>query len=557
MVMDDQDNLPRFATPRAPIGSGCFAPRGMTFKVAAVALAVLSLSGMGFFMLHWLKPPEGSAGGASTAAPNQTERLFQDWPTDRKADLVLVLSGQQYGYLQPCGCSDPQYGGLERRFNFFQKLIKERGWPIAAVDLGDIAPITSAKAAISGRQAKLKYKYSMEALNRLGYNATGIGQTEMSLPLFQGLTEFALNNPKPRVLSANLVNKENNFPGMVESSILGGNGTEPKIGIVGVVASSVAGLVRDPDVKFDPLEKALPPAIAEIKAQKPDIMVLLFQGTVEEAKALVPKFPQFQVILALSAEEEPAAEPKKVGKTIICNVGHKGRSLGLLGIYRTKDPQRPFELYYQLARIGPEYKTPEGEDASNPILALLEEYAKEVKRNNYLADYRQSAHAIQLDPAFQKATYVGSQKCKSCHKDAYKTWEASKHSQAFQSLVTATRPGLRQFDGECVRCHVTGFDYVSGYRDQQATPALLNVGCESCHGPGSLHINDKDNVALHALMNPYKTQKNENAQQAQRRLFGLEKSCTQCHDEDNDVNWKQDWNKTKWVDGKIVHMTPQ
>lgn len=551
MVMDDQNNLPHSAAPFAPNGNRYFTPRGKTFQVAAVALTVLSLSGMGFFMLHWLKPPEGSAGGASTSAPNRAERLFQEWPTDRKADLVLVLSGQQFGYLQPCGCSEPQYGGLERRFNFFQTLIKERGWPIAAVDLGDIAPVTGAKVAISGRQARLKYKYSMEALNRLGYTAVGIGQTEMSLPLFEGLTEFSLNNPKPRVLSANLVNKETNFPDMVESSILGGKGNEPKIGIVGVVAPSVSGLVRDPGVMFDPLEKALPPAIAQIKAQKPDIMVLLFQGTVEEAKALVPKFPQFQVILALSAEEEPSAEPKKVGKTIICNVGHKGRSLGLLGIYRTKDPQRPFELYYQLAHIGPEYKTPEGQDSSNPILALLEEYAKEVKRNNYLADYRQSAHPIQLDPAFQKATYVGSQKCKTCHKDAYKTWEASKHSQAFQSLVDATRPGLRQFDGECVRCHVTGFDFVSGYRDPQATPNLLNVGCESCHGPGSLHLNDKDNQALHALMNPFKAQPNENPQQKQRRMLAFEKSCTHCHDEDNDVNW----NIKKWVDEKIVHMT--
>ena len=38
------------------------------------------------------------------------ERLFRDWP---KPDLIVMISGEQHGYLDPCGCSRPQIGGRD------------------------------------------------------------------------------------------------------------------------------------------------------------------------------------------------------------------------------------------------------------------------------------------------------------------------------------------------------------------------------------------------------------------------------------------------------------
>ena len=52
---------------------------------------------------------------------------------------MVLLSGEQHGYLQPCGCSSPQYGGLERRYNLVHQLMKDRGWQFTALDVGDIA----------------------------------------------------------------------------------------------------------------------------------------------------------------------------------------------------------------------------------------------------------------------------------------------------------------------------------------------------------------------------------------------------------------------------------
>src|SRR5207244_3142153 len=98
------------------------------------------------------------------------------------------------------------------------------------------------------------------------------------------------------------------------------------------------------------------------------------------------------------------------------------------------------------------------------------------------------------------AKYVGSAKCQECHQDAFKVWQQKdekdrSHSVAYESLVKATKPSLRQFDGECIVCHVVGFGIDSGFKNEKQSAHLKDVGCESCHGPGSEHIKKRNNMA--------------------------------------------------------------
>jgi hypothetical protein len=111
------------------------------------------------------KPKETLVGGVP---------LFANWPKGQKPDAVLVLSGQTFGYLQPCGCSRPQTGGLERRAQLISAL-KAKGWPVAGVDLGDLYP---EKVAVRD-QGRLKYIATMNALREMGYIAVGVGETEL------------------------------------------------------------------------------------------------------------------------------------------------------------------------------------------------------------------------------------------------------------------------------------------------------------------------------------------------------------------------------------------
>ena len=47
----------------------------------------------------------------------------------------------------------------------------------------------------------------------------------------------------------------------------------------------------------------------------------------------------------------------------------------------------------------------------------------------------------------EKATYVGSGKCKSCHKDAYKAWESMKHSKASKATDSPWNVCYKKFSG--------------------------------------------------------------------------------------------------------------
>jgi hypothetical protein len=94
-----------------------------------------------------------------------------------------------------------------------------------------------------------------------------------------------------------------------------------------------------------------------------------------------------------------------------------------------------------------------------------------------------------------------------------------------------------------------GFAYKSGFTDAEKTPKLKDVGCESCHGPGSLHRNNPQDVELQKRMNqPWR-----NAVGAAKER-AIEQSCRICHDSDNDVHWLSVGFQTKWQ--KIVHATP-
>src|SRR5262249_37572472 len=150
---------------------------------------------------------------------------------------------------------------------------------------------------------------------------------------------------------------------------------------------------------------------------------------------------------------------------------------------------------YQLIKLGEEYLTPKGKEKENPVLGFMEQYTKTLKEEDKLSQFPHNRkHPVQFDPKLKEAVYVGSAKCKGCHKDEYKVWEESGHAHAYETLVNATRPANRQFDGECLVCHTIGFDQKSGWLDARKPSFLGGVGCESCHGPGSLHVEDPDDV---------------------------------------------------------------
>lgn len=521
------------------------------------------------------QPPEAGAWPSVGGA-----KVFASWPAGQKPEAVLILSGQTFGFLSPCGCSRPQTGGLERRANLIARL-KAKGWPVAGVDLGDFYP---AKSAVK-EQGQLKYDTGMKALREMGYLAIGVGKTEFDADLFQVLAGYALQKGQaPFTLAGNLAGKtgdkviprEEYFPaekgkrpvvGLTEVAEVGG----VPVGVVGVVGPTVAKAVEaaSPTFGFLGNKEVLGAAVKELAAhpKQPKLNVLLYQGTADEARKVVAEWPQFRVVLCQAEDPEPPQYPEVIekdgAKTLLVQVGHKGRYVGALGVFRKGDGS--FDLQYQLVPLGEEFLTPEGDDAAkaNAVLAMLEEYTKTVKERNYLAKVARTPHSAQLQKPELNLSYVGSDRCLGCHAGEFAKWKDSKHGHAYEGLeVYAKRPGNRQFDPECIVCHTVGYGIKTGFESTEKTPGLKDVGCESCHGPGSGHMSAPRDPELLRLLSPWKLTPTDRLPDvatferiakapaggpggitdlpaAQQRIVNaVSQACTKCHDAENDPHFE-------------------
>jgi hypothetical protein len=94
--------------------------------------------------------------------------------------------------------------------------------------------------------------------------------------------------------------------------------------------------------------------------------------------------------------------------------------------------------------------------------------------------------------ARDEAAFVGNTACLDCHPEAEAVWKGSKHAHAYATLVGVSK----QFHTACVGCHVTGLARPGGVCRIDRVKGRENVGCESCHGPGSLHAQapSSDNI---------------------------------------------------------------
>lgn len=550
-----------------------------------IALGMVGvLAGLAWAGMQLLRPRRSvpTLVASQTSAPNDLKKpellerqplppLFPNLPP---ASCYIMLSGQMLGYLQPCGCARPQLGGLERRFELVLRLIK-MGPAVSAADLGDLAPHQS------GAQARAKYEVAVRSLATMPYAALGMGMTEFEMTLDEALGA-AQNYVPPHVLMANLKVPEDRFPdqfrrwtvsephtpadgaaalGRVAASVLAPSlpsgvvtalaSGRPRIGYVGLVGASMIAVAQKKDaaLEFTPPADVVPLALAELARQGAAVRVLLFQGNSTEAQALHAAHPgAFHVILARADGDIAPRLPTRLETagqqpTLLINVGHKGKSTGI--VYVRIVGNAP-ELHYQMVDLVEDLELPDHQ--TNPARDMMRDYVRSVYQNRYLTQTPPKPHPHQSLPDMAAARFVGAAKCQECHPGAHRVWTGSKHSHAYQALVDYGRPTTelirrgevplkigRQHDPECAICHVTGFGFQGGFIDAEQTPHLLGNQCENCHGPASLHVDHpKDPKYFRPL----------------RLSIGskeTEQKCRSCHDADNDPHFDLEkyWPKVK------------
>jgi len=93
----------------------------------------------------------------------------------------------------------------------------------------------------------------------------------------------------------------------------------------------------------------------------------------------------------------------------------------------------------------------------------------------------------------KKAVYVGSKTCAECHEEEYERWHKyAKKAHSFQAVKRMKHDLTLEEIRHCYECHTTGYGEPGGFKDPISTPDLKNVGCEACHGPGSVHVETND-----------------------------------------------------------------
>lgn len=450
-----------------------------------------------------------------TEATEEFAPPFVDWP-EASPDLALVVTGEMFGYMRPCGCSPGQHGGMSRRGGLIRSL-QEKGWTTVPIDLGDV--ISKATP-----WEQLRYFYSLESLRELGYPVVGIGAKDLAISVTEVLGN-AMNMSEMQVVAANLRHVDPDFQTILDEGIkplvvLEREGV--KLAIGHVIGDSQAAQLKDPSVTLAPSDDVTKELLKKMKEADAEVKVLLAYMPMAEAIALAERHPGFDVIICQSVYEDSlSSEAKLVGETMVTWVGQKGKKVGVIGYWRSEKPRLRFEM------LPVDLRYPETES----IDEIYARYVAQVKAGGFLDKMPKVSHP-------SKDTYVGAEKCGECHKRAYAKWQTTGHAHALETLEKKATPAGQDYNPECVICHSTGFQFTGGFVSADVTPKLGGNQCENCHGPGKGHAEDPKNSELILRMRKSEHQ--------------IEMECRKCHDADNSIhfNFEEYWPKVKhpWRD---------
>lgn len=467
--------------------------------------------------------PAKAPSGKPPVAPNMARDLeivgltgIQDGPEDYQAwsdpDVVLFITGDQHGYIEPCGCTglDKQKGGVARRYTLMEQL-RGRGWDLVPIDAGN-------QIRRVGQQAAMKFEASTDALKKMKYRAVGLGPTDLRLGAGNLISYVFSDDPETAIFqSGNVVVLD---PSLLPTYKIIEQGNW-KIGVTSLVdPKSIEGAI-DPEVKIGATEKAAYDILEKMVAEGTRFRVLTYFGSEESAKNLVRTVEGYDLIVVSGGYGEPTYRPQSIAQTSTKMIvtGNKGMYSGLVALYE----KEPFK-YARVALTHDFKDAPEMRD-------LMRQYQKNLEQVGL------SVLGLKPIPHPSGEKFVGSAACGKCHTEAMSVWESTGHAFATDHIVKPPKERgdiARHFDPECISCHVTGWNpqryypYQSGYLSLEESKHLHGNGCENCHGPGSSHVKAEAEGSQAT-----EEEKKKFRLAMQLPLEKAKEHCMECHDLDN------------------------
>lgn len=403
--------------------------------------------------------------------------------------INIVFTGEENGYLEPCGCSERELGGLSRRHTLINSL-RHNKENFVLLSLGDISREV-------GRQDEIKMEITIKALDRMGYFAHNIGEKDINMGL--ELLSYLSQTSEVNFISSNIVFR--NLPGLnvmpyAIKEIEIGKKTM-KIGVLGILSPELVDDSHQQNIEIIDPTVSLKNLLSDLN-EKTDILVLLSHAEIDDSVKLAEAFPELDLIVSGHKIDEPALYLKRINNTSIVPVGEKGKHLGVIrfsrehwyvGEIKNNKIYMPVSKseYYGMSRYyGSDTRIEE------PVIEIIRidgRYEKSPEIEGLLKIYQQRLRDEELLKRVFKidhpsnSIFIGNDDCAICHNKIYRHWAETRHASAYETLV---RVG-HEYDPECVSCHTIGLHYYTGFETIESTPEMKGVGCESCHGPGSNH----------------------------------------------------------------------
>jgi len=423
------------------------------------------------------------------------------------------------GYLEPCGCTSDPLGGIDRLAARIRALRKDPV-PLVFLMAGDAFFDTAALEPIRVDQANRNAMTLIGILNGLDVAAALPGQSDRGQP--------------SEVLDALRVASD--FPWLAmrtDAEVLRTEAGALRLAVVGVRP----GAERE----------AVKAALGSPKAES-DLTIALVDGSRRDANR-IGAIDGVDFVLQGGLDEDEPVPPHQAGRAWVLHASRQGQGLTVVDVYRRKKgesfvdrsewsrSERAAQLDRQigdlavkitaweksseidaadidaqrgrLAELKKERRAleaPTMRSDSNALSAtwvplpkkapkdpqveqLMREHSKIVNEANRLAFANLEPPPLGPDDI----GYVGSAACSGCHQEAFAWWRNHAHGVAYLTLQQRNK----EYNLDCVSCHVTGYQQPGGSTvTQNQSGALVNVGCESCHGAGAAHTKDPEVAIL-------------------------------------------------------------
>lgn len=384
-------------------------------------------------------------------------------------------------------------------------------------------------------QAKISAEGLVAGYNLIGYEAVGVGGLDLAggldfLKNMAGRAKFAW-------LSANLVEPGSGKP--LFTPFITRKLGDTRVAIIGITSDQgQAAGIPGAAATIKPWATTLAALVPEL-ARSHDFLVLLTDLPPTACGNLARQFPAVNLIINAGGDAHNQPPRTLAATTLLASAARQGKYVGALEVTwsrggRWGEGKNRFQALRdketelqrtsdQLAEVGsrPELASQAGNLQRRQVL-LQEEIAElhatlkgvevafftnsfpamdamvgeepgvaaivaQVRERIGERGRKKAMAASGIGPS-PLPDFTGWQVCGGCHPQATARWQSTSHAGAYATLEKQNR----QFNVDCLLCHVTGGEAVSTEQLATLPPELRGVGCEVCHGPGRRHAEGQE-----------------------------------------------------------------